>query len=120
MFTKHSLNVSAISMSSEITFSTSEEISGSFKSFAFSTSKVFVCRFTFFEKEVLLFSKSFIVRYVIYIKITVGLLFFSYQTNTIILLFLIGYSAGIGFGVYKFTSVLLIISLCILLFMNEA
>ena len=38
-------------MSSEITFSTSEEISGSLKSFPFSTGKIFVCKFTFSEKR---------------------------------------------------------------------
>ena len=38
-------------MSSEITFSTSAEISGPLKSFPFSTSKIFVRKFTFSEKR---------------------------------------------------------------------
>ena len=84
-------------MSFEITFSTSEDISGSLKVFTFSV------------------KRGFIVRCVTYFKtVEIGLFFFSYQTNTIITLLVIGYSVNVGFGVYKF------ISLCILLFMNEA
>ena len=60
MFTKNLLNVSAISLLPEITFSTSEEMSGSLKAFPSSTSLIFVHEFTFSEKEVLLFSKRFI------------------------------------------------------------
>ena len=58
MFTKNLLNVSAISLLPEITFSTSEEMSGSLKAFRSSTSLIF--EFTFSKKEVLLFSKRFI------------------------------------------------------------
>ena len=51
MFTKLSLKVLAISLSPEITFPTSEEISGSLKVFPFSTGVIFVCKFAFSEKR---------------------------------------------------------------------
>ena len=50
MFTKKSLNVPAIPLSSEVPFSTTEEIPGSLNAFPFSSSVIFVCNFTFFEK----------------------------------------------------------------------
>ena len=95
----------AISLSSEITFSISEEISGSLKAFSFSTNEICVRKFTSSEKKRFYFSpKGFIVCYVTYFKITViGFFFFLYPTNTVVVtLFVIGYSVSIGFGVYKF------------------
>ena len=53
---KSLLNVSAISLSSEITFSPSNKISGSLKAFPFFTSKNFICKFTFVKKKRFYFS----------------------------------------------------------------
>ena len=83
MFTKMLLNISANSLLSEITFA---------------------CKFTFSEKRGFTFStKRLIVRYVTYFKNTViGLFLFPDQVSTVITLFVIDYSVGIGFEVTLF------------------
>ena len=55
---KMTLNISAISLLSEITFATSKEISGSLLAFPFSIREIFDCKLVSSEKRGFTFSKK--------------------------------------------------------------